>query len=78
MTDLSKFDTPDLEAEIRRRKQEPVECMGEGNCHGCLVWCDKCGDTSEMCNDPTCDFHCRETSETCEYRDCRFHDGDDE
>lgn len=30
---------------------------GEGRCHGTLVWCDWCGDVTEMCDDPRCDAH---------------------
>lgn len=27
------------------------DCPGEGHCHGCVVWCDYCGDTSKMCSE---------------------------
>jgi len=33
------------------------ECPGEGKCHGCLGWCDRCGDVGEVCNYPDCDQH---------------------
>ena len=40
------------------------ECPGDGKCHGCLGWCDRCGDVGKVCNYPDCDQHhcsiCRE------------------
>src|SRR5688572_21127654 len=38
-------------------------CPGEGKCHGCMVWCDQCGDTSKACNWPDCDVHNGEEEE---------------
>ena len=32
-------------------------CPGEGKCHGCLCWCDFCGDVDTVCHSPTCQRH---------------------
>lgn len=32
-------------------------CPGEGKCHGCMCWCDWCGDVDTVCNYPTCQRH---------------------
>lgn len=32
-------------------------CTGEGRCHGCVAWCDECGNVSTMCNFPSCNAH---------------------
>lgn len=32
-------------------------CPGAGRCHGCLGWCDRCGDVGEVCDYPECDHH---------------------
>jgi hypothetical protein len=37
------------------------ECTGRGTCHGPLQWCARCGDVSNVCDDPACDAH-REAS----------------
>jgi hypothetical protein len=26
------------------------ECPGEGKCHGCLKWCNECGDVDHVCD----------------------------
>jgi len=26
------------------------ECPGEGKCHGCMSWCDDCGEVEEVCD----------------------------
>lgn len=40
---------------------EPPPCPGEGNCHGCLAWCEFCGSVSDVCHVKTwpnrCDTH---------------------
>ncbi len=36
------------------------ECPGEGACHGCMKWCDRCGDVAWVCDSATCDSHRRE------------------
>lgn len=28
----------------------PDGCEGDGNCHGCLCWCDRCGDVGQVCD----------------------------
>ncbi len=33
------------------------ECPGEGRCHGCISWCDRCGDTLTVCDCERCDRH---------------------
>ena len=35
------------------------ECPGKGKCHGCVKWCDKCGDVDHTCDFPDCDTHSR-------------------
>jgi len=37
-----------------------TECPGEGQCHGCLSWCDLCGDVDHVCDYPECSRHLRE------------------
>jgi hypothetical protein len=33
-------------------------CEGPGQCHGCLNWCNVCGDVGTTCSDkPNCDTH---------------------
>lgn len=32
-------------------------CPGEGKCHGCLCWCDLCGDVGEVCDASGCMRH---------------------
>lgn len=32
-------------------------CPGQGKCHGCLSWCDECGDVDTVCNAERCDRH---------------------
>lgn len=32
------------------------DCPG-CKCHGHVVWCDRCGDVAEVCDDPHCDVH---------------------
>ena len=35
-------------------------CPGPGRCHGCVSWCDDCGDVGDVCNAIACDRHrCR-------------------
>lgn len=40
------------------------ECPGAGKCHGCMSWCDRCGDVDTTCDCEVCDQHhcvsCRE------------------
>ena len=42
---------------------DPVEavlaeaCDGDGACHGCMGWCDRCGDVSRTCDASRCDVH---------------------
>ncbi|HEY8095023.1 MAG TPA: hypothetical protein VIE65_02880 [Methylobacter sp.] len=36
------------------------ECPGENKCHGCMSWCELCGDVSYVCDDTRCDTHQRE------------------
>ena len=33
------------------------DCPGEGKCHGCMDWCDQCGDVDEVCDADRCDAH---------------------
>jgi hypothetical protein len=33
------------------------ECPGEGKCHGCMCWCDRCGDVTTVCDCEVCDRH---------------------
>lgn len=40
-------------------KLEESECPGEGRCHGCMVWCDLCGNVGHTCDYPECDHHRR-------------------
>lgn len=35
--------------------EEP--CGGPGTCHGCMAWCDRCGDVSRACDARRCDVH---------------------
>ncbi len=35
------------------------ECPGKGKCHGCLQWCNECGDVDFTCDFPDCDAHPR-------------------
>ncbi len=38
----------------------PELCPGEGKCHGCLKFCDGCGDRARVdCDDPRCVEHDR-------------------
>jgi len=34
-------------------------CPGAGRCHGCLKWCNTCGDVSDVCDFAGCDAHPR-------------------
>ena len=34
-------------------------CPGKYKCHGCMQWCDVCGDVDQICDDPHCDTHKR-------------------
>jgi coenzyme F420-reducing hydrogenase gamma subunit len=43
-------------AEVRRQLVY-ADCPGEGHCHGCASWCDRCGDVGTMCEGPSCDRH---------------------
>jgi hypothetical protein len=45
---------------IAYRHPEPDPCPGEGKCHGCLCWCDWCGDVKDVCDAKwpgCCDTH---------------------
>lgn len=33
------------------------DCPGEGKCHGCAGWCDRCGDVDEVCDASGCMRH---------------------
>ena len=34
------------------------ECPGEGRCHGCMAWCDVCGNVRRVCDVRlNCDEH---------------------
>lgn len=33
------------------------DCAGDGRCHGCMGWCDYCGDVSRVCDSQTCMQH---------------------
>lgn len=33
------------------------DCPGRGRCHGCMGWCDRCGDVDEVCDAAVCDAH---------------------
>lgn len=36
------------------------ECPGAGRCHGCMSWCDACGDVDGVCSAAVCWQHrCR-------------------
>jgi hypothetical protein len=53
-----------LEDELREvnRQITYLDCAGMGRCHGCMVWCDSCGDVGAMCDAIFCDRHrCNET-----------------
>src|SRR5262249_34369171 len=52
-------------AEDPRDAAKPDDaCPGEGKCHGCLSWCDRCGDVSRICDALRCDKHrCKECNE---------------
>ena len=45
------------ERDALKRNQRDPNCTGEGRCHGCLCWCDNCGEVSEVCDDRLCDTH---------------------
>jgi hypothetical protein len=46
------------------RGEEMEECPGQGACHGCVVWCDRCGDVGDVCSASRCDVHrCQECNE---------------
>lgn len=43
-------------------KPDPSTCAGQGKCHGCLCWCDWCGDVKDVCDvewPHWCDTHKR-------------------
>ena len=47
-------------AEIERLMAMPQgdpDCAGPGACHGCLAWCNVCGDVDDVCDDSNCDAH---------------------
>lgn len=33
------------------------DCPGPGQCHGCVAWCNECGDVATTCPNPTCEAH---------------------
>jgi hypothetical protein len=33
------------------------DCPGTGKCHGCMCWCDRCGEVCGVCDSPTCEQH---------------------
>jgi len=62
----------DLEAEVRALDAEIalLDCPGEGRCHGCASWCDRCGDVGTVCGAVTCDRHqCHECRRKVEAED---------
>jgi len=38
---------------------EEPGCPGRNRCHGCMKWCDECGDVEFTCDFPDCDVHPR-------------------
>lgn len=41
---------------------KPSPCLGAGKCHGCLSWCEWCGDVKDTCDvewPHRCDTHKR-------------------
>jgi hypothetical protein len=40
---------------------DEIECPGAGKCHGCLKWCNECGDVKHVCDarlrHDRCDSH---------------------
>lgn len=45
---------------LERKARRPFDpnCAGPGQCHGCVVWCNVCGDTSRTCHaKERCDTH---------------------
>lgn len=37
---------------------DPDACPGQGKCHGCMQWCNDCGDVKYTCDfRPMCDAH---------------------
>jgi hypothetical protein len=36
---------------------DSLDCPGEGRCHGCMSWCDRCGDVDTVCDAAPCDQH---------------------
>jgi hypothetical protein len=36
---------------------EHGDCPGRGRCHGCMVWCERCGDTFDVCDSFACQRH---------------------
>src|SRR5262249_7492760 len=39
------------------------DCPGKGKCHGCVKWCDECGDVDLVCDAASCNAHrCHECS----------------
>lgn len=50
----------ELEA-VQAKLDDLDECPGEGKCHGCLAWCDRCGDVKTVCDCEGCAKHrCQE------------------
>ena len=37
-----------------------AECPGTGKCHGCLVWCETCGDVGDVCDGRLAGVRCDE------------------
>lgn len=33
------------------------DCPGAGQCHGCMSWCNRCGDVDRVCEGPRCTVH---------------------
>lgn len=48
---------PRSSEEAGYRLSADEECPGAGKCHGCMAWCNECGDVSATCDSPTCQRH---------------------
>lgn len=71
---LSNHSLQELEAELSKRRaeaQEEDECMGQGECHGSLVWCARCGNVGWVCPDYGCDLH-RHVGDCDDGADCDY------
>jgi hypothetical protein len=54
---LEQLATMEREPEVAGEGED--ECPGAGKCHGCMCWCDRCGDVTAVCDgEGHCDQHC--------------------